>query len=381
MNNASLGILIGKIYDCAVDPDLWEATLSAIRDELQLAFVSMNYMHFPPSYPETPPEMTTFITPWDQEWIAALQPLVSIIPEFDAMRNGALDEPVSQLGLVDEAEFRKSEFCRKWVEPQGLRDTCNINVIKRDRQVAIMSAVTYDSREMFSQADFELIGNLTPHLRRAMLISDIVDETRSWVQLYKSLLDKMSVVIFLVSQDGKLEYHNAAGEAMLSNGSCIGAIQGRLFAQSPAQKDAFVSSINRACSEDVDTLGSWGNGMALPGKDGQIAIAYVLPLGRSERRRALGPGLAALFVTTEPGAIPPSLEVLSALSGLTSTEARIALAIADGQPTNRVATEAGISMHTLRKHLANVYEKTGMRSQSSLAAFVNRFAMPVRHPH
>ncbi|MEZ5800924.1 MAG: hypothetical protein R3D29_11275 [Nitratireductor sp.] len=33
---------------------MWEATLSAIRDELQLAFVSMNYMHFPPSIRKPP---------------------------------------------------------------------------------------------------------------------------------------------------------------------------------------------------------------------------------------------------------------------------------------------------------------------------------------
>jgi len=35
-------------------------------------------------------------------------------------------------------------------------------------------------------------------------------------------------------------------------------------------------------------------------------------------------------------------------------------------------------VHTLRKHLGNSYEKTGMKSQTALAALVNGFRLPIR---
>lgn len=377
MDNDRLSRLIGKIYDCAVDPDHWIDTLTLIRDEFDLAFVSMNYMDFAPTYPQTPPDMRTFITEWDAEWITALGPLVPAIPHFDAMRSAAVDQPVTQLSLISEKDFHQTDFYRQWVAPQGLRDTCNINVIQRDRQNAMLSATTHRSRAMFSDNDVRMLGLLSPHLRRALLISDLVDDQKSWIRIYNSLLDTVSAAVFLVGPGARLLYNNAAGEALLSSGRCIAVRQGRLEPASAAHGGPFEAAVDRACSENDADIGSWGNGMALPGKDGAVAVAYVLPLGRSERRRALGPGLAAIFVTSDANARPPSMEVLSALSGLTLAEARIAIAIAGGKTTQAAAEENSVSIHTLRKHLANIYEKTGIHSQSALAAFVNRLNAPM----
>ncbi len=377
MDNDRLSRLIGRIYDCAVDPEQWTETLTHIRDTLDLAFVSMNYLEFGPTYPQTPPDMRTFITDWDMEWIAALGPLVPKIPHFDAMRGAALDQPVTQLSLIDEPDFRRTEFYREWVEPQGLRDTCNISVIKRDRQNAMLSATIRDSRALFSDEDVRLLGLLSPHLRRALMISDMVDEQRSWIQIYNALLDSVSSAVFLVETGARLRYHNAAAEQLLVAERCIRLRNGQLQPVSGQHADAFAAALDRACAQDDATLGSWGNGMALPGEDGAVAIAYVLPLGRSERRRALGPGLAAIFMTSNADARPPSMEVIAALSGLTLAEARVALAIASGKSTQTAANESGISIHTLRKHLANIYEKTGMRSQTALATFVNRLNPPM----
>lgn len=72
------------------------------------------------------------------------------------------------------------------------------------------------------------------------------------------------------------------------------------------------------------------------------------------------------------------MEVLSALSGLTTAEARVALAIADGATPAEIARSLGISIHTLRKHLANSFDKTGTGSQARLGAFVKRLRSPTR---
>ena len=87
----------------------------------------------------------------------------------------------------------------------------------------------------------------------------------------------------------------------------------------------FNEAVERACAENDTDIGLYGNGIPLPSRDGAPAVCYVLPLGKSESRRALGPGLAALFISTEKAALPPTLEALSALTGLTSQESRIAL--------------------------------------------------------
>ena len=329
MDNASLSRLIARIYDCAVDPSEWQPTLVAIRDELDCAFASVHFMDFAPTYPATPPETIVFHSGWDEDWLTALQPLVGLIPEFDQMRNAAIDVPITQLQLVDEATFRTSEFCRRWVAPQGLRDTMNTKIIGRQTMTAMFSAPTFQHRELFGEADFTLMRLLTPHIRRALLINDLLDKRRLRLQIYRQLLDRLSVAVILVETNARVVYCNEVAEALLDAGTALTTSGGRLVARSDAHRQGFLAAIERACMSDETSLGSWGSGIPLPAAPPPTAtptdapteaaaVAYVLPLGRSERRRALGPGLAAVFVTTLDSARLPSIEVLAALSGLTS---------------------------------------------------------------
>ncbi|MCB1516988.1 MAG: hypothetical protein KDJ19_05150 [Hyphomicrobiaceae bacterium] len=368
---------IARIYDCAVDPSLWESTLTYVRDHFGAAFLSMNYMEFTAAYPVAQPQMVTVSTPWDRSFLDALPPLVSIIPEFDKMRSAGLDVTVTQLDLVKEADFRESEFYERWVRPQRLRDTCNINFIARDMQNAMLSVTTYDGREVLSAEERALIQTLTPHMRRAILISDMVEESNGWREIYHDLLDRIGIAVLLVDQNARLRYCNEAGEAMLAAEAGLRLTRNFVAPTSQPHVRAFETSVARACSPNDLDVGLWGNGMCLPDGAGGQAIAYILPLGRSDRRHALGPGLAAIFVTGKSDDLPEMIEILSAISGLTSAEARIALGIADGRSTQDIAAEADISMNTLRKHLNNIYAKTGLHGQTQLAAMINRLVMPL----
>lgn len=383
---ARLSSLIARIYDCAVDPSQWTPTLQAIRNELDAAYIAIHFLGFAPTFPATPPDALVFHSGWDEGWLDALTPLLGLVPGFDQFRDGEIDAPMSQLELVDEATFQASEFARRWVAPQGLRDRLGTNVIRRDSMTAMFSAASFARRAPFAAADFGFVRLLTPHIRRSLLIGDLLDERRLKLQLYRQLLDQLSVAILLVEAEARLVYCNAAGDALLASARCLTAIGGRLHVPAEAPRAGFMAAVERACLASEVELGSWGSGVPLPepcpppGEPGQVAVAYVLPFGRSERRRALGPGLAAIFVTTDETAHPPSLEVLTALLGLTSSEARVALSIAEGRSTDATAAALGVSIHTLRKHLSNIFDKTGLRGQVALAAFVNRLGLPVA-PH
>jgi DNA-binding CsgD family transcriptional regulator len=93
----------------------------------------------------------------------------------------------------------------------------------------------------------------------------------------------------------------------------------------------------------------------------------------------LGQGLAALFVTTHSASIPPAVEILSALTGMTSREARVALTLAAGRTTNETAEDLGISVNTLRKHLASAFDKASVNSQQALTKFVDELSLPLRN--
>lgn len=380
MNDAFFEQVLSAIYDCAVDPSGWDAALGLIRDELDLSYLLLHFLKFPPGYPDEPPEDFSVGTPWDQDWLRKLEPLLPSIPHFDRMRSARIDEPVTQLQFIDEAAFQATDFYRAWVAPQGLRDNCLTNIVRRDDMIAMLSGASGRDREAISAADTAVLARFSPHIRRALLISDLLDETRTRALLQARLLDGLSVALFLVGQSGQISFANTAGEALLSRNTLVSGVGNKLCATTSSDANALRQSIQRACTGDDASIGLWGNGIPLFGTDGSKAVAYVLPLGRSDKRHTLGNGMAAIAITTGQHMRLPEIEVLMALTGLTAAEARVALAIAQGHALQDIAAEQSVTVETLRKHLKSAYQKTGSRSQHALGAYMNTLRRPFAEP-
>ena len=376
ISSDALSRLIANIYDCAVDPSLWQTTLTEVRDLLDLAYFQLMFVDFSPVAQGGRPNFVQYSSPWDQHWLYSVVELLPGVPKIDRWMQSDLDEPVTQYDLVPEAEFQNSTFYRSWVKPQKLRDACMTQIVRRATFTGGLFGVTHDTRDLLNDQQRQMFRLLAPHFRRAVLISDMVDAGKLQLHLYQALLNQISVGVFMVDAECKILHANTAGNAALSGSGALGEVSGRLWPIAAATRAPFQDAVRRACTQNDGELGSWGNGIALPGPDGATAVAYVLPLGRSERRHGLGPGQVAVFVTDSIGARPPSVEVLSALTGFTLAESRVALAVAEGHSSENIALAQGIAVNTLRKHLANIYAKTGLNSQSALGAMVNRLRLP-----
>jgi DNA-binding CsgD family transcriptional regulator/PAS domain-containing protein len=372
-----LSQVIGQIYDCAIDPTLWVPTLTAIRGKMDMAYVHVNFVdgNYHPNGDNS--QLSVFMTAWPQEWMDRLPQWYGQIPGLERWAVMDIDDSISQMLCVSEDEFHKSGVYQHWVRPQGLRDYCFTQVAKRNRMTGSVGAATYSSRDLINESERGMFRLLAPHFRRSLLISGMLDEGKLQVQLYRQLLDRIGAGVLMVGQGARLVYANAAADQLLSSGASLTVRQNAVTAASLPHAKGLRSALDRACAQEDGELGHFGNGIPLPGTDGSLAVCYVLPLGKSERRRELGPGLAAIFVTAHGESMPPALEVLSALSGLTSREARVALMIADGAAPNAAAAELGISIHTMRKHLAHIFEKTGVSSQQGLTKFIRGLSLPI----
>ena len=377
LSNAELSRMIGDIYDCAVEPSRWFQTLDSIRDRLELAFVQLNFTSQDRSGAGLPPDMITFQTDWNREWIDKLPSLLAIMPGVDAWFEAEIDTPISQMQLLPESEFRATKFFEAWVKPQGLRDTCNTPLVKRKDLTGMLVATSYEARDLFDDADREIFGLLSPHVRRALMISGMRAENRFRANLSRNLLDTLATGIMILTRGGKLVFANASAEELLSSGRNIAVKAGRVQAAHAPFAKGFDEAVERACAENDTDIGLYGNGIPLPSRDGAPAVCYILPLGKSERRRALGPGLAALFISTDRASLPPTLEALSALTGLTSQESRVALMIAGGVSPKDGAAQLGISLNTMRSHITHIFQKTGTNDQQAVARLVGDLSLPV----
>jgi DNA-binding CsgD family transcriptional regulator len=104
------------------------------------------------------------------------------------------------------------------------------------------------------------------------------------------------------------------------------------------------------------------------GPDAQVAlIAHVVPIRRSARD-LLSKSVGVLTLMPAKTPQSPSVELVQSLFDLTAAEARVARSLTMGRTVDEIASEKGVSSHTVRTQVRGVLEKTGSRRQAEVIA-------------
>lgn len=98
-------------------------------------------------------------------------------------------------------------------------------------------------------------------------------------------------------------------------------------------------------------------------------VAHLLPV-RGIARDVFSNAMALLVLTPVRHGTVVSAEVIQGLFDLTPAEARVAHGIAAGRTAEELARSLGISVETVRKHIAAVLAKTGLPRQAALVGLL-----------
>lgn len=370
--------LVGSIYDCAANPELWPSALEVIRDEMKAAYAMIGLVDMAPTAHQQPPVFTFLHTPWDRERLLELPALTPHVPGGALITDGVVDRAWTQMAQVTRDEMDQTHFYKVWAGPQGLSDSLVVPYLSKLQVFGMLScALHFDQGEAFDNDACRLAEKLSPHIRRAVMINDIVDKGHLALSLYRNVLDALSTAVFIVAPGRRLVFANAMAERILSDGDFLTGVGGVLQASRKLSSlFAFDHALDRAVKGDAG-IGISGIGVPLIGKDGERAAAYVLPLAGTDLRGALGQGHCAVFVARRGEQQPMAIEILRTLFDLTVSEARIACLIAKGDGPLDIAEALGNSINTVRSHLQSAYGKTGASDQTALGALVNGLMPPV----
>jgi DNA-binding CsgD family transcriptional regulator len=369
--------LVGSIYDCAANPELWPDALGQVRDAVGGAYALIGFIDTSELIYGRPPFVVRRNSAWDEEWLVKLEQILSSLPGGGGLFDTGVDTSWTQLSRFSEAEFQMSDFYKHWVQPQGLRDTINTPYLQRSTMVGMLSIPCYNTREPYGDAEVALIERITPHVRRAVMINDMTDKGKLATTLYRQVLDVLTVAVFVVGLGRRLVFTNASGDSMLSNGGVFslshGSLQAKRVAGLPSALD---DAIDRALKGDV-AIGISGIGVPLIDDSGERLAAYVLPIAGKDVRGAIGQGHCAVFIARRGEQQPMAIEILRTMFDLTAAEARIATLIAKGDGPQAIAESLGITVNTVRSHLQHAYAKTGTPDQTGLGGLVNGLMPPV----
>lgn len=369
--------IIGGIYDCAANPELWAKTLNEIRDHVGVAYVMVGLADFSPMLIGSAPTGISKFSDWDERYVHSLNRFISTIPQVDKLYQDGVDAPWIQMEHVTEAEFHTSDFYQQWVKPQKLRDCLVTLYMKRPNMVGVLSMASSEGTPLLGDRERQIANLISPHVRRAMAINDLVDKGKLALAMYRQVLDSLSVAVFVVGSGGTLRFANGKADELLRAGDLVRLAGGKLAAnRSDITSATFDEAIARAIKGD-EAMGISGIGVPLVGLAGERAAAYVLPLSGKDVRGEIGRGHAAVFIARRSEQQPMAIEILRTVFDLTPVEAKVAFAISLGDGVETVSIALGNTVNTVRAHLKSIYLKANVADKTALAAKVASVIPPL----
>ncbi len=376
LSRAEFSALIGRLYDCALEPELWPVMM----DELCRLVDGLNSSLFVLDL-ETQRARFGLWQGMDPAEREKLQNMHSSDAGFQPLRdlaNPAIDpdEPFVFNRIVSKELKERSEIRKDWIERFGIVDSIGTLVMREPNRLGIWTAARHKSVGEFTDREVDIMREVAPHLRRAVTISDILDARRIEGRALLETLDTLSAAVAIVGEKGKVLVANKAAERQLRSDGTLTSKNGQLAARSAASSNAFSDALAQALRGD-DAIGKAGIGVPLVNARAEVASAFMLPLDMSDVRTRLVPqAMAAVFVTGIRESFD-GLDELRVLHQLTPAEVRVVEQLVKGLSVAEVARELGNAEATVRTHLARIFSKTGTSRQGELIALAARLVSPL----
>jgi len=372
IDNEVLSSVIGDIYDCVLNPDGWPGVLARITQAMDAAYTTLALAGTSDNHGRFAAH-----SPWDEERMRVLQHYsFDDIPGLKEAVVGSIDTPVSTLSLMPESELRQTDFFRNWAGPQGLREGTMVKFVHTSDRIGLLGCTIRQERDVIGAEDQRFLALLSPHLRRAALIGDLLDNARITTHLFRDTLQNLAVPVVLTASNGLVLYANTSAERMFVAGGPILCQDKIIQAQNPLISGALLQAIASTASDM--SLGTKGIGLPISAAGAPPAVAYVLPLSQGTARAAFQPACAAVFVSTTTSASPLPEAVLTTLFDLTPAEARVLVMVGNGLSSAKSVEVLGVSENTLKTHLSKIYAKTGTSRQADLVKLVADIGAPLR---
>lgn len=372
----TLSGLIGSIYDCALDPEIWSETLGNIAARLgcEKALLSLDDLH-------QSRNLIHRSFGWEPRWLDErrkhLCEIHCVLNSWSsAKRDG--DEPFVASQVLSPQDAEQSSYVQYCLAPQGITDVAHFFLARSEQTLSELVLFRHLSRGNFVDNEIDLGKLLLPHLRRAIAISRLLDVKAVAAETFENVLDTLSAAVILVTSELELVHANRAADALLSRGDPIALRKNALILSTTGATRALADAVSQA-ELDEARIGFKSLGIPVNNCSGQRSLLHVLPLRQGHLRSELMPkAAAAIFVAPAAHALLTSKAALATLFDLTPTETAVLDRILAGDAISDVAYTLGVTMATIKTHMQHIFDKTGVRRQADLIALMASFALPLQ---
>lgn len=291
-----------------------------------------------------------------------------------------LGQVYSDHAVFGSEHLRASRVWQEWMAPQDMFGGLGCRLLEADSSFWIFDIQRGRRQDAFDAEEAGLLERLAPILARVADMRRHIGLLTLQRDMARSALDALSVGIVLTDQNMQLAYANEIADLLLADPEGALSLQsGRVFARRPQDQTVLKRLVAEAFVPTCEPVSGRGRLLARsPETAGRNLSLCVSPLPvPGHYGLPDGPPCAMIAICPlEP--VADLARAAQQLFALTETEARFASALASGQSLAEAAAHQRVRMSTARTHLARIFQKTGTRQQSQVAALLRGAELPVR---
>lgn len=354
---------VGRMYDAAISPILWDGILEDLAREFRSEFAVL-----------TVHDRTTFevvfnsyyrIEHWATiEWatIARHDPAASVI-----YRHTDRVEHCRAINTAD--EIHSSIFYKKLMRPHGIEFRMGFRCNVYGSVGANLAVFRAPSSRPYNDGDTRRLGPLVQHFARAMRMQHLLSGSFAPGGMLKRIIDNLPFSVVLVDAQLRLLFNNHAAKGLADQRRGISLRHAILYAEDELSDRQLRRAVGRVARTGTAC------GMQLQRDERQPLSLWIASLNDPSGPGCGGLDPVAIFIVdpdlhdrTDPGFV---MQLLN----LTRAEAELVTGLVYGNSLQAVARQRGVTEGTARQQLRSVFSKLGCRSQPELVTAVLRHPM------
>ena len=351
--------LIGRIYDCSVEPARWSAVLEEICDEMDGLCAEVQ------SYNAVTLQLNRdYHFGWTEEILELARRHLRMCPVAPLALVAPVEEPFWAERDYGFEAMQKSNYYQLALSHAGHRDYIYTPLFRNTDEMAGWRVSRHISNGAFSEDHVAFIRLLTPHVKRAFSIGNLFIEREAASAGFHGILASLSCAAFVIDKGKSIVFRNAIAEAELATGTLLHEENSRLALR--------LTNVVKSLSDFVESDESRGLDLEFKDQEGarRHLTSIALPKLFGEK------DLFLVLIRTPAAELHTPLGTASKMFNLTLAESQILSALLQGDTLENASGRFGISRSTVKTHLESIFSKSGVNRQADLIRRVMELKTP-----
>ena len=278
-------------------------------------------------------------------------------------------EVVHTEDVLPPAQYADHRFYREFWTPNNVRSFVGAKVAEDDRCVSCIGIMRALDLPPYCPEELQLAGRYFRQLAAAMRISKFLDKVRSVALVGYGLMESSERPMILIDQSMTIVAANTAARGFLHHEGTLLARDEVLRCAAPENERVLGDALNAVFGTSASEAARTSKRTAVRLRDRRSGdvMCSLWRLKPEETMGAFGASTLVLLTVAIPqGGFRADPVLLASMFDLTPAEARVALAILDGDDPTKIAQRSCLSVATIRSHLKSLFAKTNTHRQAEL---------------